>query len=95
MSQVERTCLFQAILVEHQGQPLRVLEQYYVPANRCTLDNAKRNLKERFEDKQYSRRCRALWPDAVRFLDQSGNELLRYTTWAYLREITTTAANQD
>ena len=29
-----------------------------------------------------------LWPDAVRFLDQSGHEVVRYTAWNYLREIT-------
>jgi L-rhamnose mutarotase len=40
-------------------------------------------------DKSYSRKHGALWPDAVRFLDECGEELLRYTCWNYLREVTT------
>ncbi len=95
MSDLGHICLFQAIQVEFKSRPLRVLEEYFVPAKKCTLQDAKRMFKTRFEDKGYSRKHRAIWPDAVRFLDQSGNEVLRYTSWDYLKEIVSKEANQD
>lgn len=80
--------LFQAIKVPYKDEPLRVIEQKSLPASECTLDAAKAMLMMRFEDRSYPRRYGALWPDAVRFLDEQGQEVLRYTCWSYLREIT-------
>ena len=82
-------CLFQAIKVPYKDEPLRVLEQLFLPASECTLDAARAMFMMRFEDKSYSRKHGALWPDAVRFLDERGEELLRYTCWNYLKEVTT------
>jgi hypothetical protein len=95
MSVPSHFCLFQAILFEHDGKPVKVLEQYYISPGRCTLQNARNMFKSRFEDSSYSRKYRAIWPDAVRFMDQSGNEILRYTAWTYLREITSLEKTQD
>jgi exonuclease III len=89
MSSRNYVCLFQAIKVPYKDEPLRVLEQRFLPASECTLDAAKAMFMVRFEDKSYSRKHGALWPDAVRFLDERGEELLRYTCWNYLREVTT------
>ena len=84
----DRICLFQVIMAEHKSEPLRVLEEQILPAAQCSLEVAKVEFMQRFEDRSYSRRHSVLWPDAVRFLDQSGNEVVRYTAWNYLREIT-------
>ena len=67
---------------------MRVLEDRFLPASQCSLEVAKVEFMQRFENRSYSRRHSVLWPDAVRFLDQSGNEVVRYTAWNYLREIT-------
>ena len=80
--------LFQAIKVPYKDEPLRVIEQRFLPASECTLDAAKAMLMMRFEDKSYPRQHGALWPDAVRFLDEQGQEILRYTCWSYLKEVT-------
>ena len=53
-------CLFQAIKVPYKDEPLRVIEQKFLPASECTLDAAKAMLMMRFEDKSYSRKHRAL-----------------------------------
>ena len=81
-------CLFQAIKVPYKDEPLRVIEQKFLPASECTLDAAKAMLMMRFEDRSYPRQHGALWPDAVRFLDEQGQEILRYTCWSYLKEVT-------
>jgi hypothetical protein len=80
--------LFQAIKVPYKDEPLRVIEQRFLPASECTLDAAKAMLMMRFEDRSYPRQHGALWPDAVRFLDEQGQEILRYSCWNYLREVT-------
>ena len=85
----DQICLFQVIMAEHKSEPLRVLEEQILPAAQCSLEVAKVEFMQRFEDKSYSRKHRVLWPDAVRFLDQGGNEAVRYTAWNYLREMTT------
>jgi hypothetical protein len=81
--------VFQAIRVPYSDEPLRVLEERFIPASECTLDVAKAMFMMRFEDKNYARKHGALWPDAVRFLDERGEEILRYTSWNYLRDVTT------
>ena len=48
-------CLFQAIKVPYKDEPLRVIEQKFLPASECTLDAAKAMLMMRFEDKSYPR----------------------------------------
>ncbi len=90
----DRICPFQVIMGEHKGEPLRVLEERFLPASQCSLEVAKVEFMRRFEDRSYSRKHHVLWPDAVRFLDQSGNEVVRYTAWNYLREITTKERDQ-
>ena len=81
-------CLFQVIMAEYKGEPLRVLEEQFRPASQCSLEVAKIEFMQRFEDRSYSRKHNVLWPDAVRFFDQSGNEVVRYTAWNYFREST-------
>jgi exonuclease III len=86
MSSRTDACRFQAILFPYKDEPLRVLEERFLPAGECTLEAAKAMMMMRFEDRNYVRRYGALWPDAVRFLDEQGEEILRYTCWSYLRE---------
>jgi hypothetical protein len=80
--------LFQALKYPFKNEPLRVIESKFVPANECTLDTAKAMLRERFESSEYMREYGVLWPDAVRFLDEHGEERVRYTLWSHLRETT-------
>ncbi len=91
----DRICLLQVIAEAYKSRPLRVLEERFLPASDCTLDSAKVMLMKRIEDGAYTRRHRVLWPDAVRFLDQSGTEVLRYTAWNYFREITMKEGGSD
>jgi hypothetical protein len=81
-------------MIEHKSEPLRVLEEQFLPADQCSLEIARIMFMQRFEDKSYSRKYNVLWPDAVRFLDQGGHEAVRYTAWNYLREITTRERDQ-
>ncbi len=91
----DRICLFQVISEAYKGRPLRVLEERFLPTSQCTLDVAKVMLMKRIEDRAYLRQHRVLWPDAVRFLDQSGTEVLRYTAWNFFREITMREGGRD
>jgi exonuclease III len=93
MSRRNYVCRFQAIKAPYRNEPLRVLEERFLPASECTLTAAKAMFMMRFEDKSYSRKYGALWPDAVRFLDERGEEVLRYTSWNYLRETTAREGN--
>ncbi len=93
MSHRDYVCLFQAIQVPYKDKPLRVLEEEYLGASQCSLDVAKAMFMMRFEDKNYSRKYRAIWPDAVRFLDERGQEVLRYTAWDYFKESTMKEGN--
>ncbi len=95
MSSRTHACRFQAILFSYKDQPLRVLEERFLPADECTLDAAKAMMMMRFEDQSYARKYGALWPDAVRFLNERGEEILRYTCWSYLRESTAAQSDQD
>ncbi len=90
----DRICLFQVIMAEHKGKPLQVLEEQLRPASQCSLEVAKIEFMQRYENRSYSRKHNVLWPDAVRFLDQGGHEIVRYTAWNYLREITTKERDQ-
>jgi hypothetical protein len=84
----DQICLFQVIMAAYKSEPLLVLEENFLPASQCSLEVAKVEFMRRYEDRSYSRKHSVLWPDAVRFLDQSGHEAVRYTAWNYFREIT-------
>ena len=79
-------CLFQALQIEYKDKPLRVLDEQFLPASECTLEAAKAMFQKRFEDRAYSREHGLLKPDAVRFLAEDGAEVLRYTSFDYLKE---------
>jgi hypothetical protein len=80
--------LFQALKLPYRDEPLRVIEEKFLPASQCTLAAAKAMLKERFEDRAYTRAYGVLWPDAVRIINERGEEVVRYTLWSHLREAT-------
>ncbi len=86
MSRLDQVWTFQAIQLPDKDRPLRVLEQVLLSADDCTLEAAKLMFMRRFEDKAYRRKHGPLAPDAVRFVDEDGVEVLRYTSWSYLRE---------
>jgi hypothetical protein len=87
-------CLFQALQIEYKDKPLRVLDEKFLPASECTLEAAKAMFQARFEDRAYSRKHGLLKPDAVRFLDEGGAEVLRYTSFDYLKECAAGKDNQ-
>jgi hypothetical protein len=80
--------LFQALKLPHRDEPLRVIEEKFLPASQCTLAAAKAMLKERFESRAYTREYGVLWPDAVRIINERGEEVVTYTLWSHLRETT-------
>ena len=88
-------CLFQALQIAYRDKPLRVLDEQFLPASECTLEAAKALFQKRFEDRAYARKHGLLKPDAVRFLDEGGAEILRYTSFDYLKECTARKGNQS
>ncbi len=78
---------FQAIRVAYKDEPLRVLEERSFLARECTLEAARMLFMRRFEDPEYAKRHGVPKIEAVRFLDQSGSEVLRYTVYHYYRDL--------
>ncbi|HEX2552974.1 MAG TPA: hypothetical protein VHL98_04680 [Microvirga sp.] len=77
---------FQALRVSYGDRPLRVLEEKFMPASQCTREAARLLFMKLFEDRAFARRHGLLQPDAVRFIDEQGTEILRYSSWDYLKE---------
>jgi hypothetical protein len=78
---------FQALRVEYNDEPLRVLEERRLPAGECTLEAARLMFMRRFEDPEYARMHGVPKLEAVRFLDQNDGEVLRYTLYRYYRDL--------
>ena len=78
---------FQAIRVAYNDDPLRVLEERRLPAGECTLEAARLMFMRRFEDPEYAKMHGVPKLEAVRFLDQDGSEVLRYTLYHYYRDL--------
>ena len=66
--------------------PSRVIERSYVDAEAVTRDLAKSMFAERYERGDYPSAASPHSPDAIRFLNRNGTELLRYTADDYRAE---------
>lgn len=86
MGDPDQVWTFQAIRVAYKDEPLRVLEERVFPAKECTLDVARMMFMRRFEDPKYAKRYGVPKLEAVRFLDQTDTEVLRYTIYHYYRD---------
>ena len=64
----------------------RVIERSYIDAEAVTRDLAKAMFAERYERGDYPNAASPHTPDAIRFLDRNGTELLRYTAHDYRAE---------
>ena len=65
---------------------VEVLETGRTPLADATRDNAKVMLVERLDDPRYGLEHYKVRPEGVRFLDDAGHELARYTVDDYLEE---------
>ena len=77
---------FQAVRMAYKDEPLRILEERRFPSNECTLEAARVLFMRRFEDPGYAKKRGVPKIEAVRFLDQSGTEVLRYSIYNYYRD---------
>ena len=65
---------------------VEVLETGRTPLADATRDNAKVMLVKRLDDPRYGLEHYKVRPEGVRFLDDAGHELARYTVDDYLEE---------
>ena len=68
--------------------PSRVIERIYVRVTNVSRDFAKQMFAKRYERGDYPSAAHPQKPDAIRFLDRNGTELLRFTARDYLDERT-------
>ena len=66
--------------------PSRVIERSYVHVRSVDRDLARQMFAARYERSDYPSGFTPYTPDAIRFLDRRGTELLRYTAKEYLKE---------
>jgi hypothetical protein len=77
---------FEIIRLEVGRNPPRVLERQFAPKSEATVANARQILMDRFEDPDWPAKHEKLKPEAIRFLNDSDKEVLRYTVIDLLRE---------
>jgi hypothetical protein len=68
--------------------PSCVIERSYVRITNVSRDLAKQMFVKRYERGDYPSAAHPQKPDAIRFLDRNGTELLRFTADDYLKERT-------
>ena len=78
---------FQVIRLDGPNVPIRVLEEGFMPRATCTREVAKDILQDRCKGESYRiTGGPSLRPEGVRFLDDKGSEVMRYTVIDLHRE---------
>jgi hypothetical protein len=79
MSRDSQVWLYEVIRLEVGKALPKVLESGFAPKSEATRENARKILKARFEDNDWPRTNGGLKPEAVRFLNDNDEEVVRYT----------------